>query len=260
MEGMGQGETVAPHFAGDVQGIKPVLDDRGVVVLRPHLEGGVAGVQGSGVGRLPVGGMAAFQTLAVAQPEGVAHPAEVAVQPVKVGAGRADAGRIVVGDRQADFVGAGFADTDLQPGFARLQAGSQFGVELFDQRILLQELQAFLEFQDVQRYIRVRAQAVLEVGGAQPGVADDVDFGQAAFDDLNVDDAVGDLLIGEDGPGVEVAALDVVQGQLAADFLQFFGGEGAVFKRRGDFGQFRVGRHGVAGQREPAHEDVVAGG
>ena len=53
------------------------------------------------------------------------------------------------------------------------------------------------------------AEAVAQVGRAEPAVAFDVDPRQLSFDDLHCDDARRDVLVGDDRAGGQVALVDV---------------------------------------------------
>lgn len=91
-------------------------------------------------------------------------------------------------------------------------------------------------------------------------VAGDFEFGQPAFNDLDAHHAVLDPLVGDHGAGVEIPALNVVHRQLTARFLKLLGGDSAIFVGRGDNGKFFIGKHGVAGEFDALHKNLLAGG
>ncbi len=84
------------------------------------------------------------------------------------------------------------ADSGCSPLFG---AGRQFGIKSFDQRVLLQELQIFLQLFDVERCFYASSHAWSDIRSAQAFVADDINLAETGFYDAQANYAMGYPLI-----------------------------------------------------------------
>ena len=87
-------------------------------------------------------------------------------------------------------------------------------------------------------------------------VAADFDVGEAAFDELDGDDAALDILIREDRAGGNVAGLDVVFREGDARLLQLFRRDVAAGVGRDDFPQLAIGEDVIAFEDEALDRDA----
>jgi hypothetical protein len=106
------------------------------------------------------------------------------------------------------------------PAESRMKARNTAVKLLFPDRVLQQELLLALQFGDVERPGQAALQPSAEKLRREGIGAGDIDLGDASLDRPQRDDAVLDILVGDRGPGIDVAAIDVKQGQGAAQLFQ----------------------------------------
>src|SRR5262249_5024927 len=147
---------------------------------------------------------------------------------------RADAGRPMVVELEAGAERLLVDDPQIQHALAGRYARLQLGIDLFDVRVLPQELEAILQLAHLQRGPAPLLQSVGDIGVAQPFVFVDVDSGQDALDDAHRDDAVRRVLVRNGSARVDVAVADVKQGDSPARILKFRAGDAAVGEGRRD--------------------------
>ena len=84
----------------------------------------------------------------------------------------------------------------------------------------------------------------------------DIDPREPAFDDVYLDDAVDDFLVGNDGPGVDVATVDVQARQALTQLLEIGIGDRPVLERAGDLLDLFRREHRIARDEELAHKHL----
>ena len=122
---------------------------------------------------------------------------------------RADNRRLVVIEIQPDLPRAGLSHLHCQDALATLVAGTKIGVDPFDARVSLQQLQSLLERLDLQWRPRAQHEAIAQVAAPKPVSSLDVDARQGPFDDLYLNHTIFHVLIRNDGAGGDVAVIDV---------------------------------------------------
>jgi hypothetical protein len=108
----------------------------------------------------------------------------------------------------------------VEPGLAGHDARQQLDVEPLDQRILQQDLLLGLDIVHIERFAQSSRQPTAEVVRVERAGIRHLDLGDGALDDIDRHDPAADILIGNDRPGIEVAALDIEKRQAAADLLK----------------------------------------
>src|SRR6267378_1655683 len=165
-------------------------------------------------------------------------------------------GRLVVVDREPHLVRQSLLDRGRQRGLAGPEARLQLGVQSPDALVLEQQLQLLLQGVDVERRARAEREPAPQVALPEPAVALDVDLDHAALDDLIGHRPLGDRLVRQDRSRVDVAAVDVQQGQRDAKRLQVLRGQLPVEVRRGGGGNLLGRQHRVAHDADLTHEDA----
>ncbi len=120
-----------------------------------------------------------------------------------------DHGCLIIIEVQPSLPGTGLFHLHLHNALASSVARAEFGVDLFDTRILPEQLQPFLQRFQAQRLLRAPLDAVAQVTGTEPALSLHIDFSQGPFDDLNGDDAQHHVLIGNDRAGRDVTPIHV---------------------------------------------------
>ena len=149
----------------------------------------------------------------VAQREDVAVAGEVLVLEYRRAPLGADRRGLVVVHLEQQPVGQALLDPEIQDALPGAESRAQLRIEPLDARILLQELQARLQLEDVERWAGAQLQAPPQEPVPEPSRPRDVDARELALDDLVRHDAVADRLIGQDRPGIDEPGVDVVQRQ-----------------------------------------------
>jgi len=107
-----------------------------------------------------------------------------------------DRWRTMIVGRDRHFKRRFLVDRQVEPAGTRLVTGYELRVDAGYQWFLLQQAQTGLQLSDVQWIGDAARNAVLQVRVAQRLVAIDYDAAEFAFDNLQRDDAIGHLLIG----------------------------------------------------------------
>ena len=117
----------------------------------------------------------------------------------------ADRGRAVVGEAEGRLVARRLDDVDLEPALAAPQARAEARVDLVDRRVEQEQLDALAQLVDVERRAGAEPDPVDDELGIERGQPVDHDVGEPALDDLDLDHAVPDLLVGDHRARVDVA-------------------------------------------------------
>jgi hypothetical protein len=128
----------------------------------------------------------------------------------------ADCRRLIVGDLGAQRVPIGLEHISVKSRLPGLQPGQQFEIKALDQRALQQDLLLAPQILDVERGPGTVGQARAEVFRTEvivPATSMSVPCPRRT----EGDHAVDNILIRNDGARVDVAAIDVEQGELTTD-------------------------------------------
>jgi hypothetical protein len=104
--------------------------------------------------------------------------------------------------------------------FAGFEAGQQLEFQPLDQRVLQQDLLLTPQILDIVRWLGAAGEARAEIFRIEVVGSGDIDIADPAFDDAKSNHAVNDILVRDQHARVDVAAIDVEQRQLAADFFE----------------------------------------
>src|SRR5207302_746543 len=168
----------------------------------------------------------------------------------------AEARRELVVERDAEVVARRLSDARPEHRLARPRARRELGVDSRHEWIAQQDLQAFLQVDEVERWPGVKRDTVAEVALAEMLRALDVDCREPALDDADLDHAVADRLVGDHRTRVHVAVVHVIERELAAQLFEIGAADRPVLVRRGDLRQLRVAHRRVAADPELAHDNA----
>ena len=146
----------------------------------------------------------------------------------------------------------------MQLRFAGLEPRQQLEIEPLDEGLLQQDLLLAPQILDVEWRFGAAGQARAEIFRIEVVRAGDLDIGDPPFDKAKSDHAVDDVLIRDHHARVDIAAIDVEQGQLPADFFEVRRGHRLAEIGIDDAADRRFVENRVAGDRDVAKNKARA--
>ncbi len=209
LEGLAEGEVVEVACACDVEGLEVALGDAVGDGGDAEGEGAESGVEGALVGEVVELGAGGADE---AEAEGVGVACGV-LESGEGGEGVAsDGGATVVVEAEGGELGAGGLDFDVEVCFGGGSAVAEDAFDGVEEGIGAQKLELGFEGFLVEGLASGAEEALANIVFWEFSVALYGDVGEFAFKDLELEGAVLEFLVGEDGAGGEVAVVEVVAG------------------------------------------------